>query len=266
MVNTRETRLNKSASEAYLLLKEAERNCYFNLDMAESCSYNFWNWFNSATGHPEDYPDEEVVRFVKRQKQHHLCKTTALDLGFGSGKHLKLLAECGYSVVGADWSEGGFLYASKKLRSLGLEGKLDLLNFSIQQLPYPDDSFDIVIATHIFDHISSSVAKRLVDEMCRVIRKDGLALISIMTTKTNKNTRVGIPIVGEENAVVVSCGNSAGEIHRFLTNNEITHMLERLTLLESRTLTVQNDQSSEIEETRYFIARKKCEYDQSIKL
>ena len=56
----------------------------------KSC-HNFWQIHNTAKGYPENYPDEEVVRFLMRIKSHkskgkNLKDLKILDLGTGSGK------------------------------------------------------------------------------------------------------------------------------------------------------------------------------------
>ena len=42
----------------------------------KSC-YNFWQVHNTEKGFPENYPDEEVVRFLMRLKSYYIKKRPA---------------------------------------------------------------------------------------------------------------------------------------------------------------------------------------------
>jgi len=53
--------------------------------------------------------------------------------------------------------------------------KLDL--FMIEKLPFEDESFDILIATDILEHLFDP--KKLLQEMYRILKPDGFAIISV---------------------------------------------------------------------------------------
>jgi SAM-dependent methyltransferase len=92
-----------------------------------------------------------------------------LDVGCGTGANLKMLAECG-RVEGVDISP----QAVEFCRERGLNGvKLG----AIEELPYQSESFDIVTALDVVEHLDDDVAG--LREMRRVLRRDGRLLLFV---------------------------------------------------------------------------------------
>ena len=92
-----------------------------------------------------------------------------LDVGCGTGANLKMLAACG-RAEGVDISP----QAVEFCRERGLESvKLG----AIEHLPYEDDSFEIVTALDVVEHLDDDVAG--LREMRRVLRPDGRLLLFV---------------------------------------------------------------------------------------
>ena len=92
-----------------------------------------------------------------------------LDVGCGTGANLKMLANCG-RAEGVDISP----QAVEFCRERGLDSvKLG----AIEQLPYEDDSFEIVTALDVVEHLDDDVAG--LREMRRVLRSDGRLLLFV---------------------------------------------------------------------------------------
>tara|TARA_B100001750_G_C15375223_1_gene529479 strand:- start:49 stop:756 length:708 start_codon:yes stop_codon:yes gene_type:complete len=182
----------------------------------ESC-HNFWQIHNTEKGYPENYPDEEVVRFLMRLKSTSLIEgkklkdIKILDLGTGSGKNIQPVLDIGFKLYVIDWSNGGLNYIRKKVKKKKIN--FSCLDFVKNKLPYKKDFFDGVIAISIFDHIFKKDAERLLKEVSRVSKKDAMMISNLMTTNTNKKNRLGTKIKNEKNTYLVKSGNSAGEIH-----------------------------------------------------
>ena len=104
----------------------------------KSC-HNFWQIHNTAKGYPENYPDEEVVRFLMRIKS--LAKSKGkktknlkiLDLGTGSGKNIQPVLDIGFQLYVTDWSSGGLEYIKKRIRKKNI---INLFYILIKQI-YP---------------------------------------------------------------------------------------------------------------------------------
>jgi SAM-dependent methyltransferase len=91
-----------------------------------------------------------------------------LDVGCGTGANLEMLAKYG-SSEGVDVSDDALAFCAKK----GLKAKKGLA----EQLPFEDESFDIVTALDVIEHLDDDVAG--LKEMHRVLRKGGKSLMFV---------------------------------------------------------------------------------------
>src|SRR5690242_18121124 len=92
-----------------------------------------------------------------------------LDVGCGTGANLKMLAACG-RAEGVDISPQAIEFC----RERGLDSvKLG----AIEQLPYESESFDLVTALDVVEHLDDDVLG--LREMRRVLRRDGRLLLFV---------------------------------------------------------------------------------------
>jgi SAM-dependent methyltransferase len=92
-----------------------------------------------------------------------------LDVGCGTGANLKMLADYG-NAEGVDISP----QAVEFCRERGLDSvKLG----AAEQLPYEDDSFELVTALDVIEHLDDDVAG--LREIRRVLRRDGRVLLFV---------------------------------------------------------------------------------------
>lgn len=93
-----------------------------------------------------------------------------LDIGCGTGFFSKNLLEMGYEVTSVDGSSLALEYSKKR----GLE---NLILSDACKLPFPDNSFDAVVALDILEHIKDDGAA--VREWTRVLKPGGIMLIFV---------------------------------------------------------------------------------------
>ena len=92
-----------------------------------------------------------------------------LDVGCGTGLNAKALAAKGHDVVGVDISAE----AIKKFREAGFEGQ----QWDIAKgFPYPENSFDLVYASEIIEHIVDPEV--FLAEIYRILRPCGTLVLS----------------------------------------------------------------------------------------
>jgi SAM-dependent methyltransferase len=94
-----------------------------------------------------------------------------LDIGTSTGTNLRMLCDLGFTrYEGLDCSEEAVRWcAAKKC------GKVTLGD--ICELPYPDQTFDLILATDIIEHVDDDVAA--LREIRRALKPGGRALITV---------------------------------------------------------------------------------------
>ena len=99
-------------------------------------------------------------------------KGLCLDLGCGVGQFTKKIMEYGCEVVSADISN----IALNKVK----EFNSNIINVDMRKtLPFEDDKFDIVFANLSIHYFSDIETKRLIEEIRRILKKDGLFIGSV---------------------------------------------------------------------------------------
>lgn len=122
----------------------------------------------SLPAHVVDHYLEKRARFVLE----HCPRGPALDVGCGTGALAARLAELGYDMVGVDPSEGMLRVLEEKTSGVRA------VRASGLALPFPDDSFDLVLSVAVMHHIAAADdVRRTLAEMVRVTRRGGRVLV-----------------------------------------------------------------------------------------
>jgi len=101
-----------------------------------------------------------------------------LDLGCGPGTLLISLADKFRDTksYGVDLSQRTLEVASKTIFNLGLNDVITLKDGDIEDLPFPDDYFDVILSQAVINLIPNK--KKAFEEIARVIKADGRIVIS----------------------------------------------------------------------------------------
>lgn len=118
----------------------------------------------------QEYPDENLVRLLKS-----FPGQSALDLGCGSGRHIALLRDCGYSSIHAtDVSETGLELCRKKYRYAVFHPlDIKMLKKDEFRLPLEDESLDAVVAWGVLHYNSETMIRNMLLEIRRILRSGG---------------------------------------------------------------------------------------------
>jgi len=132
--------------------------------------------FDSIAGvYDESLPPHVVEHYLAKRTRFvldHCPPGRGLDVGCGTGALAARLSAAGYEMTGVDPS-GGMLDV---LRSRAPEVRA--VKASGTSLPFPDDSFDLVLSVAVMHHVADPEdVRRALAEMVRVARPSGRILV-----------------------------------------------------------------------------------------
>jgi SAM-dependent methyltransferase len=131
------------------------------------------------TGAGNVYPDENLVRLIRGRYAEVPRSGRALDVGFGIGGNLVMLAQSGFEAYGLEVSQESIESAHELAARAGVELRLGLLTDT--GLPYPDDFFDTVLSWNaVYYHGSRSLVSEAIEQFRRVLRPGGVLLMSVI--------------------------------------------------------------------------------------
>jgi len=142
-----------------------------------------WNEENETNAILETYDDdhyesepwqkdrmEKIIKFCLANKPPSTGLLKVLDVGAADGYLSYKLIKVGYNVYPLDLSPTRI----RRMKEIyGIDGVLG----SIENIPFSDKTFDIVIAAEILEHLTEMW--KGIKEIERVVKEDGLVVISI---------------------------------------------------------------------------------------
>ena len=114
----------------------------------------------------------EEDMWIKDYKEYFSGNGNCLDLGCGIGQYTRELINFGYEVTSADISD----IALEKVKEFNNNViKVDME----ERLPFSDNAFDMVFANLSIHYFSDSITKKLMKEIKRILKTDGLFIGSV---------------------------------------------------------------------------------------
>src|SRR2546422_3243630 len=110
-----------------------------------------------------------VGRIALKLRRDNDAPPRILDVGCGTGGNLEMLSEFG-AVEGVDVSHDAVEFCRAR-------GVAPVRQAAAEDLPYDDESFDLVTGFDVIEHLDDDVAG--LREMRRVLRPDGRALLFV---------------------------------------------------------------------------------------
>ena len=141
------------------LSKEMEQHTYGIMNDVEG---NHW-WFVGRRAILEEF-----LRQITQNPKSKIKNPKFLDVGCGTGANLEMLANFG-TAEGVDVSDDALEFCKAK----GLKAHKGLA----ESLPFADESFDVVTALDVVEHLDDDVAG--LKEMHRVLKTGGKTLIFV---------------------------------------------------------------------------------------
>lgn len=110
--------------------------------------------------------------WIEEYKEFFAGNGKCLDLGCGIGQYSKVLMKYGYDVMSADISS----IALNKVKEFN--NNIAMIDMR-EELPFKNDEFDLVFANLSIHYFSDSETKKLMAEIKRILKKDGLFIGSV---------------------------------------------------------------------------------------
>ena len=120
-----------------------------------------------------------IYKYVNKGNNN---KIKILDVGCGSGNHLKFLCENGFDVYGIDISQTAINISNNFLQKNNLKAKLSVCDSS--KLFFENEYFDCLIDRASLTHNSFNY-KKCIDEVYRVLKLDGIFITEIFGKKSS---------------------------------------------------------------------------------
>ncbi len=160
-----------------------------------------WERLHADPKHQLRYPSEHVVRWLSGLGSGE--GRSALDIGCGHGRHMRLFEEFGYAAFGLDSASN--LYPVSR-------GEMT-------DLPWRDEQFDIALAFGVFYYGTLDDHRRAAREMWRVLKAGGKALVVARTTRDSRS-------LGPEqhSCRMIREGDEKGMLVSFLARNDVTNI------------------------------------------
>jgi ubiquinone/menaquinone biosynthesis C-methylase UbiE len=168
-------------------------------------------------------PHEQVVAFASTLRERGARRV--LDLGCGAGRHTVYLARQGFEVYATDIAENGLAHTREWLAREKLSAELK--QSDISQIPHPAGFFDAVISIYVIYHKTFACMQQAVAEIHRVLKPNGLALISLQSRR-GWRYRQGKEI--EPDTFILSEGADAGVPHHYSDLAEIADLFEHFAI------------------------------------
>jgi len=105
-----------------------------------------------------------------------------LDLAFGTGWVLeRLIEKMDGEIYGIDFSLGMHRVAKERLKRAGLEKKAFLILGNVLNMPFREDSFDVVFGSFLLDLMKEEDMPLLLQQIKRVLKPSGRCVLTAMT-------------------------------------------------------------------------------------
>jgi ubiquinone/menaquinone biosynthesis C-methylase UbiE len=118
-------------------------------------------------------PDKIISDFITKVGWNDITAKSALDIGCGFGGLLLSMQPHFESIYGIDIDKLYVEWAKKRNPSA------EVIWGDANQLPWSDNSFDLVCATDVFEHINYLSQENVANEIMRVLKPGGYGIIIV---------------------------------------------------------------------------------------
>jgi ubiquinone/menaquinone biosynthesis C-methylase UbiE len=117
------------------------------------------------------YSRKRLNEWLDRLMPHNGAGVKLLDVGCGTGYHLRRFRDRGFEISGVDGSAD--MLTQARQANPGIEFK----QADVDQLPYPDRSFDMILCVEVYRYLPDIAP--CTREIARVLKPGGIALVTV---------------------------------------------------------------------------------------
>ena len=170
-----------------------------------------WNW-NVVNGKFKDTwlePSIESYYLVNRWKNQN--KKQFLDLGCGLGRHTILFGKNEFDTYSFDLSKEAIERTKEYAKNEGL--KVEFKVGDMLELPYDNDSMDCILCRNVISHTDTEGIKKIINEIYRVLRKNGECYLTLCSKDTYGFKRDYFPFIYKNKKINMDDGPEKGIPH-----------------------------------------------------
>ena len=124
-------------------------------------------WEHFQLAHPEAFAGARprLDYLVRRARRKAGQRPSVLTVGVGDGYLERAIQRQGWPITVLDPVAG----AAKRLEAQGIDARQGIM----ESMPFSDETFDVVIATEVLEHLSDAQGDMALAETARVVRRSG---------------------------------------------------------------------------------------------
>ncbi len=134
---------------------------------------------------------EMQVQRLRFAKKYIKKGDAVLDIGCGDGFMTNVLSESCKHVVGVDSSQTGISLAN----SLVDASKADFILGSVNNLPFKENTFDVITLFEVIEHIPVTSLKDVIKEIKKVLKEGGVLIVTTPNPRNLRNRILGKSMV-----------------------------------------------------------------------
>ena len=180
-------------------------------------------WLRALEANRLVYPSESVVRWLSRIRRELPDECNALDMGFGSGQHLKLFMDFGLRAWGTELLDYGIRLGEQTLGGQPLAGKL--IKGDLDHPELPRQGFGVFLSWGCLFLKPKEGMRDSLDRVASLLMPGGRALFNL---RTRDNWFYGLGVEGPPSHWCLDerAGPYCGGRYTFLSEDEIYELIE----------------------------------------
>ena len=167
---------------------------------------------------------EEIdPRFQNFIKQRDFRTKSALDIGCGTGKYLKLLQGYGFRTDGIDSSETAVTMTKKTLNDAS-----QILCVNMFETDFPQNKYDLVLSVSTIHHGTKKQVDNIISKIHASLLENGMIFITVPAFESNKKRNTSEDHEELEVGTYASLsGPEKGLPHSFYTKPELEKLFSQ---------------------------------------